>query len=69
MEKRILTAIFGILIAVLGWIWSAQYGKLIKIEQELVQIKIELVRVQTEIMSKEDVRELIQLELAKRGLK
>ena len=69
MEKKVLTTILGILIAVLGWIWTTTYLKLVSMEKELVSIKISLVEVQKDILGKDDVKELIELELAKHGIK
>ena len=66
MDKKILTTVLSILIAVLGWIWTVTYMKLVNMEKELVSIKISLVEVQKDLLSKDDVKELIDIELAKR---
>jgi len=66
MDKKILTTVLSILIAVLGWVWTVVYMKLVTMEKELISIKISLVEVQKDLLSKEDVKELIEIELAKR---
>lgn len=69
MEKRILTAIFGLLIAVLGWVWSMQYTKLVEIEKELKTVQIELVKMQSTMLTAEHVKEIVIDELEKRGIR
>lgn len=66
MDKKILTTVLSILIAVLGWVWTVVYMKLVNMEKELVSIKISLVEVQKDLLSKDDVRELIDIELTRR---
>ena len=55
------TAIFGII----GWAVSQTYAKLAEIEKSLVDMKLELGKLQASLWSKEDIRELIQLEISK----
>ena len=55
------TAIFGII----GWAVSQTYAKLAEIEKSLVEMKLELGKLQASLWSKEDIREMIQLEIAK----
>ena len=55
------TAIFG----VIGWAVSQTYAKLAEIEKSLVDMKLELGKLQASLWSKEDIREMIQLEIAK----
>lgn len=66
MDKKILTTVLSILIAVLGWVWTVVYMKLVNMEKELISIKISLVEVQKDLLSKDDVRELIDIELTRR---
>lgn len=69
MEKRILAAVFGILIAVLGWIWSAQYGKLTEIEKSLIELKLEVTKLQMSIIDENAVVKIVENELLKHGIK
>lgn len=55
------TAIFG----VIGWAVSQTYAKLAEIEKSLVDMKLELGKLQASLWTKEDIREMIQLEIAK----
>lgn len=57
------TAISGII----GWAVSQTYAKLAEIEKSLVDMKLELGKLQASLWSKEDIREMIQFEIAKHG--
>lgn len=69
MEKRILTVVVTILIGLLGWLGSLQYQKLSEISRDLIALKLEVVQLQKDILSKEDVKEMIENELIKHGIK
>lgn len=69
MEKRILTVVVTILIGLLGWLGSIQYAKLTEISRDIISLKLEVVQLQKDILTKEDVREMIQTEIIKAGLK
>lgn len=68
MEKKVLTVVVSILIALLGWLGSIQYAKLTEISKEIVSMKLELVQLQKDILTKDDVREMVQVELMKYGI-
>ena len=69
MEKRILTVCVTILIGLLGWLGSLQYQKLSEISRDLIALKLEVVQLQKDILSKDDIREMIENELIKHGIK
>lgn len=69
MEKRILTVVVTILIGLLGWLGSIQYAKLTEISRDIIALKLEVVQLQKDILTKEDVKEMIQTEIIKAGLK
>lgn len=66
---HVFAALFSILIAVVGWIWTTCYTKLVTIEKELVSIKVELVQMQSNVLTREEVNEMIDTALLKRGIK
>ena len=51
MEKKVLTVVVSILIALLGWLGSIQYAKLTEISKEIVSMKLELVQLQKDILT------------------
>ncbi len=69
MEKRLLTAVATLLVAVLGWSWTTTFSKLVEIEKELKTVQIELARMQSTMLTQESVKELILDELMKHGIK
>lgn len=69
MEKRLLTAVATLLIAVLGWSWTTTFSKLVEIEKELKTVQIELARMQASMLTVQEVREVVVDELAKKGIK
>ena len=66
---HVFAGLFSILIAVVGWIWTTCYTKLVTIEKELISIKVELVQMQSNVLTREDVNEMIDTALLKRGIK
>lgn len=68
MNKVILSTLAGILIAVLSWCFTTFYSKLVKIEEKLVTIELELAKVNSAMLDEDKVRELIEIELLRRGL-
>ena len=69
MEKRLLTVVVTILIGLLGWLGSLQYQKLSEISRDLIALKLEVVQLQKDILTKDDVKEMISTELIKHGIK
>lgn len=69
MEKKILTAVIGVLIAVLGWNWTTTMTKLVEIEHSLVELKIDVARIQESIVDRDEVKRIVIDELEKRGIK
>lgn len=69
MEKRLLTAVATLMVAVLGWSWTTTFSKLVDIEKELKTVQIELARVQASMLTVQEVREIVVDELAKKGIR
>ena len=69
MEKRILSVVVTILIGLLGWLGSIQYAKLTEISRDIIALKLEVVQLQKDILTKEDVKEMISTELLKHNIK
>jgi len=69
MEKKMLSIVISVLIAVLGWIWGTQYYKLIEIERTMLELKVEMTKVQVQMVSIDDVKQIVADELLKHGIK
>ena len=61
--------ILGLLMAVLGWVWTTQYAKLCAIQEQLLTIQIDITRLQSEMMNEARVREIVEHELLKHNVK
>jgi len=66
-QVTLLCFLLSILLAVIGWTCTSCYGKLIDVEKSLVELKVELARVQVTMLTREDVKEIVIIELAKQG--
>jgi hypothetical protein len=69
MEKKILSVVVGILIALLGWLGGLQIQKMAEISRDLIALRLEIVQLQKDILTKEDVKEMIETELLKHNIK
>jgi hypothetical protein len=69
MEKKILTVVVSILIGLLGWLGTIQFNKMAEISKDLVALRLEIVQLQKDILTKDDVKEMIETELIKHGIK
>ena len=69
MEKKILTAVVSILIGLLGWLGTIQYNKMSEISRDLIALRLEIVQLQNDVLTKETVKEMIETELLKHGIK
>ena len=72
MQQRLLYAVIGLLVTLLGWMGSAQYYKLAEIERGLMELKVEVAKLQCNILTEEKVKEIakgvLEHELLQRGL-
>ena len=72
MQQRLLYAVIGLLITLLGWMGSAQYYKLAEIERGLMELKVEVAKLQCSILTEEKVKEIakgvLEHELLQRGI-
>lgn len=73
MQTRLLYAVIGLLVTLLGWLGSVNYAKLMEIEHSLAELKVEVTKLQMSILTEEKVKEIaheiVEHELLKRGLK
>ena len=69
MEKKVLTVVIGILIAVLGWTWTTTISKLSEIEKSLIELKIDVARIQESLIDRDEIRQIVIDELMKHGIK
>ena len=58
---------FGItaMLGILGWLGATTYTKLAEIEKSLSDMKVDMAKLQASLWTKEDIREFIQMEIAK----
>lgn len=68
-KDRLIYWILGLLVAVLGWSWTANYSKLCEIEKSLIELKIDMTKVQASILDKDAIKEIVADELLKHGIK
>ena len=72
MQQKALYTVIGLLVAVLGWLGSVNYTKLMEIEHSLAELKLEVTKLQMSILTEEKVREIakgvLEHELLQRGL-
>ena len=68
-EKTFVGIGCSILLAILGWLGVTSYGKLVEIDKNLCELKIEMAKVQVQMLTRDDVREMIQLEIARQHTK
>ena len=61
--------IAGLLVAVVGWSWSVNFTKLCEIEKALTELKIDVGKMQIQIIDRAEIKEMINDELAKHGIK
>ena len=72
MQQRVLYAVIGLLVTILGWLGSVNYAKLMEIEHSLAELKLEVTKLQMSILTEEKVKEIakgvLEHELLQRGL-
>ena len=72
MQQKALYTVIGLLVALLGWLGSINYSKLMEIEHSIAELKIEVARLQVSILTEEKVKEIahevVEHELLKLGL-
>ena len=61
--------IAGLLVAVLGWIFSITYAKLCAIQTQLVMVQLELAKVQATLVDRSEVEKICEDILLKHGIK
>ena len=72
MQQKVLYAVIGLLVTLLGWIGSVNYAKLMEIEHSIAELKIEVTRLQMSIITEDKVKEIakgvLEHELLQRGI-
>ena len=59
----------GILLAILGYFGKQTVIQLSAIQKDLTGIKLELVKVQTQMLTKDSVRDIVRVELYEKGIR
>lgn len=68
-KSKLLYAIAGLLITVIGWSWTANFSKLCEIEKNIIDLKIEVSKMQLQIIDREEIKTIVVDELLKHGIK
>lgn len=72
MQQRVLYAVIGLLVTILGWLGSVNYAKLMEIEHSIAELKLEVTKLQMSILTEEKVKEIargvLEHELLQRGI-
>lgn len=72
MQQKALYTVIGLLVALLGWLGSVNYNKLMEIEHSIAELKIEVARLQMSIIDEAKVKEIakgvLEHELLQRGI-
>lgn len=68
-KDRLMYWILGLLVAIIGWAWSANFTKLCEIEKSLIELKIDMTKVQASMVDREEIKEIVSDELLKHGIK
>ena len=72
MQQKALYTVIGLLVAILGWLGSINYTKLMEIEHSLAELKLEVTKLQMSILTEEKVKEIakgvLEHELLQRGI-
>ena len=72
MQQKVLYAVIGLLVTLLGWIGSVQFQKLMEIERSLTELKLEVTKLQMSIITEGKVKEIakgvLEHELLQRGI-
>ena len=69
LESRWLYALFVLGVGVLGFLGSWQINRLTKIETQLAQIQVDIVSLQAAMLDEDKVRQMIEFELLRHGVK
>lgn len=69
LESRLLYGLFVICVGVLGFLGSWQISRLTKIETQLAQIQVDIASLQAAMLDEDRVRQLIEFELLRHGIK
>ena len=59
----------GILLAIMSYMGKMAVVQLLAIQKDLASIKLELVKIQSSMLDKENVRDIVRVELYERGIK
>lgn len=69
MNNKLTYWVAGILLAVLGWSFSANFQKLCEIEKSLIELKVEVSKMQVQIIDREEIKSIVVDELLKHGIR
>ena len=59
----------GILLAIMSYMGKMAVVQLLAIQKDLASIKLELVKIQSSMLDKENVRDIVRVELYERGIR
>jgi len=68
LEKYGFHIVMAVLLSLIAYIWQGNQVKLVELDKTMNQVRMELVSLRSSMLTEARVQELIELELAKRGL-
>ncbi|MBO4513497.1 MAG: hypothetical protein J5746_12105 [Victivallales bacterium] len=57
-----------ILLGIIAYVWQGNATKLAELEKSVVQLRFDIIEMRASMLSKQDVQEIVNAELLKRGL-
>lgn len=68
IERSVIYGLFLLLVSLVGWVGTSQVNKLAEIEKQLTKIQLDLVSIQSQMMDEDKVRQIVEIELLKKGI-
>ncbi len=65
----VVKVLFGILVSIFGYGIKLLIVQLLTIQKELAAINVQLAEVRKDMLTKDDVRDIVKVELLERGIK
>ena len=66
---KLIKILFGILVTIFGYGIKMLICQLLTIQKELASINVQLAEVRNNMLTKDDVRDIVKIELYERGIK
>lgn len=67
IPRWIFNILIGVTLAMLGWMGTQCYNRLLEIQKDLAALHVQIATLQTQVLTRDDVREIFDSEFSKRG--